>query len=62
MLVLFLQHSSEFHKRLFESAVSSIRTIAANHLWQVLDGLMNFVFYYSLRSKISVGNLVQTLY
>ncbi|KAM0892678.1 hypothetical protein ACQ4PT_025588 [Festuca glaucescens] len=29
-----LKHSSEFHKRLFESAVSSIRTIAANHLWQ----------------------------
>lgn len=31
-----MQHSSEFHKRLFESAVGSIRTIAANHLWQVL--------------------------
>ncbi|KAM0875822.1 hypothetical protein ACQ4PT_036545 [Festuca glaucescens] len=29
-----LKHSSEFHKWLFESAVSSIRTIAANHLWQ----------------------------
>jgi hypothetical protein len=32
----FLQHSSEFYKRPFESAVGSIRTIAANHLWQVL--------------------------
>ncbi|AQK84396.1 Gamma-tubulin complex component 4 [Zea mays] len=31
-----LKHSSEFHKRPFESAVGSIRTIAANHLWQVL--------------------------
>uniref|UniRef100_A0ACD5W300 Uncharacterized protein n=1 Tax=Avena sativa TaxID=4498 RepID=A0ACD5W300_AVESA len=31
-----LKHSSEFHKRLFESAVSSIRTIAANHLWQLV--------------------------
>uniref|UniRef100_A0A0D9WCZ2 Gamma-tubulin complex component n=1 Tax=Leersia perrieri TaxID=77586 RepID=A0A0D9WCZ2_9ORYZ len=29
-----LKHSSEFHKRLFESAVGSIRTMAANHLWQ----------------------------
>lgn len=35
-LFAFLQHSSEFHKRPFESAVGSIRTIAANHLWQVL--------------------------
>nr|CAB3460271.1 unnamed protein product [Digitaria exilis] len=31
-----LKHSSEFHKRLFESAVGSIRTIAANHLWQLV--------------------------
>ncbi|KAM0875821.1 hypothetical protein ACQ4PT_036545 [Festuca glaucescens] len=31
-----LKHSSEFHKWLFESAVSSIRTIAANHLWQLV--------------------------
>ncbi|XP_072955339.1 gamma-tubulin complex component 4 [Typha angustifolia] len=31
-----LKRSSEFHKRLFESAVSSIRTIAANHLWQLV--------------------------
>lgn len=31
-----LKGSSEFHKRLFESAVSSIRTIAANHLWQLV--------------------------
>ncbi|XP_037489048.1 gamma-tubulin complex component 4-like [Triticum dicoccoides] len=31
-----LKHASEFHKRLFESAVSSIRTIAANHLWQLV--------------------------
>ncbi|URE26794.1 Spc97 / Spc98 family [Musa troglodytarum] len=29
-----LKQSSEFQKRLFESAISSIRTIAANHLWQ----------------------------
>ncbi|WOL17705.1 gamma-tubulin complex component 4 [Canna indica] len=31
-----LKQSSEFQKRLFESAVSSIRTIAANHLWQLV--------------------------
>ncbi|KAJ0980646.1 hypothetical protein J5N97_008901 [Dioscorea zingiberensis] len=31
-----LKESPEFHKRLFESAVSSIRTIAANHLWQLV--------------------------
>ncbi|WVZ96498.1 hypothetical protein U9M48_042130 [Paspalum notatum var. saurae] len=31
-----LKHSSEFHKRLFESAVGSIRTVAANHLWQLV--------------------------
>ncbi|XP_008812274.2 gamma-tubulin complex component 4-like [Phoenix dactylifera] len=31
-----LKQSSEFHKRLFESAVSSIRTIAANHLWELV--------------------------
>ncbi|KAL6607815.1 hypothetical protein ACP70R_040878 [Stipagrostis hirtigluma subsp. patula] len=31
-----LKHSSEFHKRLFESAVGSIRTIAANHLWELV--------------------------
>lgn len=36
MADLFMQHSSEFHKRPFESAVGSIRTIAANHLWQVV--------------------------
>ncbi|XP_020101980.1 gamma-tubulin complex component 4 [Ananas comosus] len=35
-MLLELKHSSEFHKRLFESAVSSIRTIAANHLWQLV--------------------------
>ncbi|TVU17559.1 hypothetical protein EJB05_33602 [Eragrostis curvula] len=31
-----LKHSSEFHKRPFESAVGSIRTIAASHLWQLV--------------------------
>ncbi|CAL9130281.1 unnamed protein product [Musa textilis] len=31
-----LKQSSEFQKRLFESAISSIRTIAANHLWQLV--------------------------
>ncbi|KAF3324693.1 gamma-tubulin complex component 4 isoform X1 [Carex littledalei] len=31
-----LKVSTEFHKRLFESAVSSIRTIAATHLWQLV--------------------------
>ncbi|GJM94648.1 hypothetical protein PR202_ga11312 [Eleusine coracana subsp. coracana] len=31
-----LKHSSEFHKRFFESAVDSIRTIAASHLWQLV--------------------------
>ncbi|KAJ4820841.1 Gamma-tubulin complex component [Rhynchospora pubera] len=31
-----LKVSTEFHKRLFESAVSSIRTIAGNHLWQLV--------------------------
>ncbi|KAJ9543178.1 hypothetical protein OSB04_022885, partial [Centaurea solstitialis] len=31
-----LQESSEFHKRLFEEAIGSIRAIAANHLWQLV--------------------------
>lgn len=32
----YMQESSEFHKRSFESAVDSIRAIAASHLWQVV--------------------------
>ncbi|PKA60719.1 Gamma-tubulin complex component 4 like [Apostasia shenzhenica] len=31
-----LKKSSEFHKRSFECAVNSIRTISANHLWQLV--------------------------
>lgn len=31
-----LKDSSEFHKRSFETAVNSIRSIAANHLWQLV--------------------------
>lgn len=31
-----LKKSPEFRKRLFESSISSIRTIAANHLWQLV--------------------------
>ncbi|CAN1801933.1 Gamma-tubulin complex component 4 [Linum perenne] len=31
-----LKDSSEFHKRLFESAVGSIRAVAASHLWQLV--------------------------
>ncbi|KAM7521465.1 hypothetical protein LguiA_011367 [Lonicera macranthoides] len=31
-----LKESSEFHKRSFESAVDSIRSIAASHLWQLV--------------------------
>ncbi|KAH7678692.1 gamma-tubulin complex component 4 protein [Dioscorea alata] len=31
-----LKESPEFHRRFFESAVSSIRIIAANHLWQLV--------------------------
>ncbi|XP_020573544.1 gamma-tubulin complex component 4 isoform X2 [Phalaenopsis equestris] len=31
-----LKQSSEFHKRSFESAVNSICTVAANHLWQLV--------------------------
>ncbi|CAL1390135.1 unnamed protein product [Linum trigynum] len=31
-----LKDSSEFHKRSFESAVGSIRAIAASHLWQLV--------------------------
>lgn len=48
-----MQHSSEFHKRLFESAVGSIRTIAANHLWQVL---MFFIKKCSLSILIAEGD------
>lgn len=36
------QESSEFHKRLFECAVDSIRAIAASHLWQV-DTLLSMI-------------------
>lgn len=31
-----MQESSEFHKRSFETAVDSIKAIAANHLWQLV--------------------------
>ncbi|KAF6135742.1 hypothetical protein GIB67_028598 [Kingdonia uniflora] len=31
-----LKESSEFHKRSFESAVDSVRAIAASHLWQLV--------------------------
>lgn len=31
-----LKESSEFHKRSFESAIDSIRAIAASHLWQLV--------------------------
>ncbi|EYU46733.1 hypothetical protein ABFS82_04G014200 [Erythranthe guttata] len=31
-----LKESSEFHKRSFETAVGSIKAIAANHLWQLV--------------------------
>ncbi|KAL6500310.1 Gamma-tubulin complex component 4 [Orobanche hederae] len=31
-----LKESSEFHKRSFETAVDSIKAIAANHLWQLV--------------------------
>ncbi|GMY16941.1 gamma-tubulin complex component 4 homolog [Fagus crenata] len=35
-MLLDLKESSEFHKRSFESAVDSIRVIAASHLWQLV--------------------------
>ncbi|KAM4074630.1 hypothetical protein ACB094_10G108200 [Castanea mollissima] len=35
-MLLDLKESSEFHKRSFESAVDSIRAIAASHLWQLV--------------------------
>ncbi|XP_020684188.1 gamma-tubulin complex component 4 [Dendrobium catenatum] len=35
-MLLGLKQSSEFHKRSFESAVNSICTVAANHLWQLV--------------------------
>ncbi|KAL8530985.1 hypothetical protein ACS0TY_007843 [Phlomoides rotata] len=31
-----LKESSEFHKRSFETAIDSIKAIAANHLWQLI--------------------------
>ncbi|KAI3449470.1 hypothetical protein Pfo_006135 [Paulownia fortunei] len=31
-----LKESSEFHKRSFETAIDSIKAIAANHLWQLV--------------------------
>ncbi|MQM00369.1 hypothetical protein Taro_033104 [Colocasia esculenta] len=31
-----LKESSEFHNRIFESVVDSVRTIAANYLWQLV--------------------------
>ncbi|XP_058109306.1 gamma-tubulin complex component 4 isoform X2 [Magnolia sinica] len=35
-MLLDLKESAEFHKRSFECAVDSIRTIAASHLWQLV--------------------------
>lgn len=32
-----VQESSEFHKRSFETAVASVKAIAASHLWQVTN-------------------------
>ncbi|KAK1412515.1 hypothetical protein QVD17_33830 [Tagetes erecta] len=52
-----LQESSEFHKRSFEEAIGSIRTIAASHLWQLvvvradLDGHLKAVKDYFLLAK-----------
>ncbi|CAA3000013.1 gamma-tubulin complex component 4 [Olea europaea subsp. europaea] len=34
--------SSEFHKRSFQTAVASIKAIAASHLWQVTNAKINF--------------------
>uniref|UniRef100_A0A1D1XWR6 Gamma-tubulin complex component n=1 Tax=Anthurium amnicola TaxID=1678845 RepID=A0A1D1XWR6_9ARAE len=52
-----LKDSSEFHKRKFESVVDSIRTIAANHLWQLvvvradLNGYLKALKDYFLLAK-----------
>ncbi|XP_024982197.1 gamma-tubulin complex component 4-like isoform X1 [Cynara cardunculus var. scolymus] len=52
-----LQESSEFHKRLFEEAIGSIRSIAANHLWQLvvvradLNGHLKAIKDYFLLAK-----------
>ncbi|XP_076940729.1 gamma-tubulin complex component 4 homolog [Bidens hawaiensis] len=52
-----LQESSEFHKRSFEEAIGSIRTIAASHLWQLvvvradLDGHLRAIKDYFLLAK-----------
>lgn len=37
-----VQESSEFHKRSFETAVASLKAIAASHLWQVTNTKVNF--------------------
>ncbi|KAI7757131.1 LOW QUALITY PROTEIN: hypothetical protein M8C21_029484 [Ambrosia artemisiifolia] len=52
-----LQESSEFHKRSFEEAIGSIRTIAASHLWQLvavradLNGHLKAIKDYFLLAK-----------
>ncbi|KAF5785210.1 putative gamma-tubulin complex component protein [Helianthus annuus] len=56
-LYLFFQESSEFHKRSFEEAIGSIRTIAASHLWQLvvvradLNGHLKAIKDYFLLAK-----------
>ncbi|PWA47655.1 GAMMA-TUBULIN COMPLEX PROTEIN 4 [Artemisia annua] len=52
-----LKESSEFHKRSFESAVDSVRAIAASHLWQLvvvradLNGHLKAIKDYFLLAK-----------
>lgn len=67
MFYLFynVQESSEFHKRSFESAVNSIKAIAANHLWQLvvvradLNGHLRALKDYFLLAK---GDFFQVVY
>lgn len=60
-----MQESSEFHKRSFETAVDSIKAIAANHLWQLvvvradLNGHLRALKDYFLLAK---GDFFQVVY
>ncbi|GJW95929.1 gamma-tubulin complex component 4 [Tanacetum coccineum] len=57
LMLTNLKESSEFHKRSFESAVDSVRAIAASHLWQLvvvradLNGHLKAIKDYFLLAK-----------
>ena len=59
VLAYYMQESSEFHKRSFESNVDTIRAIAASHLWQVNDEeVLIFLFWENIYTIMRMYNVL----